>query len=218
MTPSLQHTSLKFSTFLVATLIMAALSPSSKADTTFSISGPTVSGEVTTSASLSTIEGIGTGTYDIFGSLTSLSLSGDGYDLTLGNLFQFGNSTTDFELYVTGGVITGWQFVGFTDNGLTYNSMDGGYDGTTQGIGTSFGGSDSWGDPNTDIIDVGTGCTALGTATGACTSVSVGGSGTTTLQDMTIAETPEPATLPVLGAGLLAVAIATRRRAQRKLQ
>jgi hypothetical protein len=214
----MKQSALRFQISLVAFLFTIALSPESKAGTVFTVSGPIVSGEVSTSVSLSTIEAVGTGTYDITSSLTSLSLTGGSHTITLANLFTFGNylNNSGFALSVTGGTITGWQFVGFDDSDLTFNPADLGYDGNTAGLCTTFGfGPGKCGIANANFIDIGTGCTALGTASASCTSVTSGGSATSTFSELTITSTPEPGGLLMIGSGLLGLALMMYKRPHR---
>lgn len=221
--------SLKFQIAFVAFLSVIALSPESRADTIFSISGPdytscsgpyavpslttcnqdyAISGTIATSASLSTIEAAGTGSYDITESLTSLSLTDGSDTVTLANLFTSGISYADFVVFVADGQITGWQFGGYDDSDLTYNPAENGYDGNAVGLSTSFGGPQASID-NTFIL---TGCTAGGTVAAACNGV-LAGSAPSTFSELTITTdaVPEPGTLLMVGAGLLGLGLSKRR-------
>jgi hypothetical protein len=178
-----KHQSLKLQIAVISFLFVIAWVPESKAGTLFSVSGPAytscagpyavgatttcnktyaASATVGTSVSLAAIEAIGTGTFNLLNSLTSLSLTDGSDTITLANLFTFGvNNQAGFNLLVTAGQITGWQFQGFDDSHLTFNPAEGGYDGSTVGIRTFFGFT-----PNQDATFVGTGCTGVGYSRG----------------------------------------------------
>jgi hypothetical protein len=148
-----------------------------------------------------------------------LSLTGASNTLTLANLFTFGGSSVaryDFALIVTGGAISGWQFGGFINNNLVFNPSDGGYDGNTVAVTTSFGaGPNLFGNGTVDNIFIGTGCSALGTAAANCTSVVPGGANTSTFSELTVSTTaPEPSTeLLVSVSGLVGLAVRSFFRA-----
>jgi hypothetical protein len=182
-----------------------------------------ITGEVGTSVSLATIEAIGTGVYDISNDLTSLSLTDGANTVTLADLFTSGTSTAAmcptapsspycFDLFVKGGQITGWQFVGFDGSGLAFNPSENAYDGSTVGLGTTFGGN--FGDVNGTAIY--TGCTAVGGPGTTCSGSTIPAEwATSAFSNLTITSTPEPGTLYLLGAGLLGV-VTFRRSTGRK--
>jgi hypothetical protein len=183
------------------------------AGTIFSVSGPTVSAQVATNTSLAAILGIGSGTYDITNTLTSLSLAAASHTITLANLFTVGGPSLanyDFAVVVNGGVITGWQFGGFDGSGLVFNALENGYDGNTVAISTSFGtGPNQFGNGMVDNVFVGTGCTALGTVSASCSNITQPGSNVSSFSELKITTTPEPRSLLLLGAVLSL--LATRR-------